>query len=193
MGHAYSLADLQFFLKKLDEPARTVVATAAFSGLRESEVRGLQWSDYTGSELFIRRAVWRTHTDQTKTAESKSVVPVISPLKKMLDAHRQRNGGSNWIFAGEKKGFALNLDNLARRVIIPKVGERWHGWRRGLATILFDLGVDPEIASKILRHADSAVTRRHYIMLESRKQGRAAMRKLQTLVTRKVKTLKRVL
>jgi hypothetical protein len=50
-----------------------------------------------------------------------------------------------------KQGFALNLDNLARRSIIPKVGERWHGWRRGLARILFDLGVGPEIASKILR------------------------------------------
>ena len=91
-------------------------------------------------------------------------------------------------------GFALNLDNLARRSIIPKVGERWqgwHGWRRRLATILFDLGVDPEIASKILRHADSAVTRRHYIMLELRKQGRKAIRKRESLVTKAVKTRKK--
>ncbi len=192
-GHAYSLADLQYFLETLDEPARTAVGTAAFSGLRESEIRGLQWLDYTGEELFVRRAVWRTAVDQTKTPESKAVVPVISPLRKMLDAHRKQSGDTTWIFAGEKKGFALNLDNLARRSIIPKVRERWHGWhgwRRGLATILFDLGVDPEIASKILRHADSAVTRRHYIMLESRKQGRKAMRKLESLVTKTVKTTK---
>jgi integrase len=192
-GHAYSLADLQYFLQMLDEPARTAVGTAALSGLRESEIRGLQWPDYTGAELFVRRAVWRTAVDQTKTPESKAVVPVISLLKTLLDAHHKRNADSTWIFAGEKKGFALNLDNLARRSIIPKVGERWHGWhgwRRGLATILFDLGVDPEIASKILRHADSAVTRRHYIMLESRKQGRKAMRKLESLVTKTVKTTK---
>jgi integrase len=192
-SHAYSLADLQFFFEKLDEPARTVVGTAAFSGLRESEIRGLQWPDYTGAELFVRRAVWRTAVDQTKTQESKSVVPVISPLRKMLDAHRKRNGDGKWIFSGEKKGFALNLDNLARREIMPLVGERWHGWhgwRRGLATILFDLGVDPEVASKILRHADSAVTRRHYIVLESRKQGRIAMKKLESLVTKTVKTTK---
>jgi integrase len=193
-GHAYSLADLQYFLETLDEPARTAVGTAALSGLRESEIRGLQWPDYTGAELFVRRAVWRTAVDQTKTPESKAVVPVISLLKTLLDAHRKRNADSTWIFAGEKKGFALNLDNLARRSIIPKVGERWHGWhgwRRGLATILFDLGVDPEIASKILRHADSAVTRRHYIMLESRKQGRKAMRKLESLVTKTVKPRKK--
>jgi integrase len=182
---AYSLADLQYFLKKLDEPSRTVIAVAAFTGLRESEIRGLQWEDYDGVELVVRRSVWRTYTGETKTPESKAAVPVISPLRKMLDAHRRQNGSSGWIFAGEKKHFALNLDNLARRSIIPKVEGRWHGWhgwRRGLATILFDLGVDPEIASKILRHADSAVTRRHYIILESQKQGRKAMRKLESLV-----------
>ena len=50
-GHAYSLGDLQFFLEKLGEPARTVVGTAAFPGLRESEIRGLQWADYTGDDV----------------------------------------------------------------------------------------------------------------------------------------------
>jgi integrase len=193
-GHAYSLKDLEYFLATLDEPARTVVGTAALSGLRESEVRGLQWQDYDGENLSVRRAVWRTDVDKTKTPESDAEVPVIALLRTMLDAHRKRNPDSTWIFAGEKKGFALNLDNLARREIMPVVGERWHGWhgwRRGLATILFDLGVDSEIVAKILRHADSATTRRHYIKLEQQKQGRKAMRKLQTLVTKTVKTRKR--
>jgi integrase len=193
-GHAYSLKDLEYFLSALDEPARTVVGTAALSGLRESEIRGLQWQDYDGENLFVRRAVWRTDVDKTKTPESDAEVPVIPLLRTLLDAHRKRNPDSTWIFAGEKKGFALNLDNLARREIMPVVGERWHGWhgwRRGLATILFDLGVDSEIVAKILRHADSATTRRHYIKLEQQKQGRKAMRKLQTLVTKTVKTRKR--
>jgi integrase len=189
-GHAYTLADFQFFLQKLGEPARTVVAVAALAGLRESEIRGLQWPDYDGVDLRVSRGVWRTHVGDTKTEESENAVPVISLLKKMLDAHRKRNGTSTWIFAGEKKGFALNLDNLARREIIPTVGERWHGWhgwRRGLATILFDLGEDPDTAAKILRHTDSAVTRRHYIKLEQHKHGRRAMRKLESLVSKKVK------
>jgi integrase len=193
-AHAYSLKDLEYFLEKLNEPARTVIGVAAFTGLRLSEIRGLRWEDYDGQEIVVRRSVWRTFTGETKTPESKAAVPVIAPLRKILEAHKRQNGTNGWIFAGEKKGFALNLDNLARRSILPAVGDRWkgwHGWRRGLATILFDLGVDPEIASKILRHADSAVTRRHYIILESRKQGRKAMRKLETLVNRAVKTKKK--
>jgi integrase len=187
-GHAYSVKELQFFFETLAEPAKTVVGVAAFTGLRLSEIRGLQWADYTGKELTIRRSVWRTFEGQTKTKASVSTIPVISPLKKMLDAHHKTNGASPWIFAGDKKHFSLNLDNLARRVIHPAVGDRWHGWhgfRRGLSTTLFDLGVDPEISSKILRHSDSRTTRRHYLILSNRKQGKAAMKRLERMVVRK--------
>jgi integrase len=170
------------------EPARTITATAALTGLRLSELRGIRWEDYNGRELLVRRSVWRTNVGDTKTPESKASVPVIEPLRKMLDAHRKRNGSDEWIFSGEKKGFALNLDNLARREIMPKVKDRWHGWhgwRRGLSTTLFGLGVDPEIAARILRHADSATTRRHYLVLNSLVQGRKAMRKLAKVVAKK--------
>ena len=101
-GHAYSLSDLQYFLETLDEPARTAVGTAAFSGLRESEIRGLQWPDYTGEELFVRRAVWRTAVDQTKTHKEKAAVPATTS-RKMLDAHRKRNADSTWIFSGKRR------------------------------------------------------------------------------------------
>jgi integrase len=54
-SYAYSLADVEWMLERLDEPARSIVAVAAFTGMRESEIRGLQWSDYSGAELFVRR------------------------------------------------------------------------------------------------------------------------------------------
>ncbi len=69
-GHAYSWADVQWMLDKLNEPSRTIVAVAAFTGLRESEIRGLQWPDYSGEELFVRRAVWRKSVGDVKTQES---------------------------------------------------------------------------------------------------------------------------
>jgi len=172
-------------LADLEEPARTVVAVAAFTGLRESEIRGLQWADYNGEELFVRRAVWRKAVGVVKTPESKSRVPVIAPLRKLLDAHRRLNGKHEWIFAGPK-GFALNLDNLAKREIRPALGARfkgWHAFRRGLVGILFDAGVDVEVAKTILRHSDSSVTRRHYLVLKSQNEGREAMEKLEKVLT----------
>lgn len=146
------------------EPARTVCAVAAFAGLRESEIPGLQWSDYTGKLLHVRRSLWRTYVGDTKTEESANAMPVIAPLRKLLDKHKRLNGHSQWIFAGEKKGFSLNLDNLCRRSIRPVIGESWHGWhafRRGLATNLFDLGFPAEVAQIILRQAAADTTRKH--------------------------------
>jgi integrase len=179
-GHAYSWKNVQTMLAKLDEPARTVVAVAAFTGLRESEIRGLQWTDYSGAELFVRRGVWRKNIGETKTIESKARVPVIAPLRRLLDAHRKLNAKYEWIFAGPQ-GFSLNLDNLSRREIKPVLNASWRGWqafRRGLVGILFDAGVDVEVAKTILRHSDSSVTRRHYLVLNSQQQGKAAMKKL---------------
>ncbi|MGA3092780.1 MAG: tyrosine-type recombinase/integrase [Terriglobales bacterium] len=188
--HAYALAEIEDILKTLDEPARTVCGVAAFAGLRKSEIRGLQRSDYDGNSLHVRRAIWRVHVGETKTPESKSSVPVIAPLRKLLDAHTKQNGHGEWLFTGDRKGFALNLDNLAARVIRPALGNRWKGWhafRRGLATNLFSLGVAPEVVQTILRHSDAATTRKHYILLKSQDEGRAAMTRLEKAVAKPIR------
>lgn len=182
VGHAYTLKEIEHILSRLDEPARTVCAVAAFSGLREGEIRGLRWEDYNGELLRIRRSVWRAQVSETKTETSTGAVPVIEPLQKLLAVHKRRNGAGPYIFAGEKMHRPLNLANLARRDIIPAIGaDAWRGWhafRRGLATNLYNLGVKPEVAQTILRHADAATTRRHYIVLKSEQEGERAMRKL---------------
>jgi integrase len=52
----------------------------------------------------------------------------------------------------------------------------WHGWhafRRGLASTLYDLGVDDLMVQQILRHGDVAVTRRHHIKTTSEQSVRA--------------------
>jgi integrase len=46
-GHAYTLEEIDQMLRILPEPAATVVATAAYTGLRLGELQGLNWEDYT--------------------------------------------------------------------------------------------------------------------------------------------------
>jgi len=186
-GYAYSLDEEFWMLGHLPEPSRTAVAVAAFSGLRESEIRGLRWSDYDGKFFNVRTSIWRTHEGYTKTPKSKNAVPVIEPLQKILAAHKKKSGSSEWIFAGVKKGRPLHLDNLCRREMKPILGERWHGWhafRRGITTVLFGLDVPVETAQLILRHEDVATTREHYLMLKSRKDSSTAMKKLGRVVRR---------
>jgi len=49
--HAYTLVEVAEMFDKLPEPARTVCAVAAFTGLTRSELRGLKWSDYDGQTI----------------------------------------------------------------------------------------------------------------------------------------------
>jgi integrase len=150
---------------------KAVIAVAAFAGLREGEIRGQWWEDDDGEVLNIRRSVWRTHLkEETKTHEDEEdpgVVPIIEPLRFVLDAIKPENA-SGWMFPNTIGG-ALDLDNLADRVIKPVLkanGLEWKGWqayRRGLATNLRGLGVPDTVTQAILRHEDVRTTQRFYI------------------------------
>jgi integrase len=170
--YAYNLDEIAKMMAALPEPAKTVVVTAAFTGLRRSELRGIRWEDLdsTGDQLYIKRTVWNTYIeDKTKTKASKAPVTLISRVKTLLEAHRNGFPANGFIFYGEKLGRPLNLSNLARRVIAPTlkgVGVKWvgwHGFRRGLATNLDELGVDHDVIKSILRHANVRITEEHYI------------------------------
>jgi hypothetical protein len=52
-----------------------------------------------------------------------------------------------------------------------------------LTGILFDAGVDVEVAKTIPRHSDSSSTRRHYLVLKSEQEGKAAMKTLEKILT----------
>jgi Phage integrase family len=94
-------------------------------------------------------------------------VPIIVPLRLLLDAVKPENA-SGWMFPNTIGG-ALDLDNLADRVIKPVFnakGMKWEGWhdyRRGLATNLHELGVPDKVIQAILRHEDVSTTQRSYI------------------------------
>jgi integrase len=169
--YAYSLEEIKKMLAALPEPAATVVATAAFAGLRYGELRGLDWRDYDGAQIQVNTSIWKNVVNEPKTPRSKSPVPIIKPLAIRVDALRVSQGKplEGYIFAGPKKGRPLNLNNLANREIKPvfnKIGLKWHGWhafRRGLATNLHSLGVPDKTIQAILRHEDIKTTQNIYI------------------------------
>jgi integrase len=120
--YAYSLSEIKTILAQLAEPARTVVLTAALTGLRKSELRGLTWENFDGKALNVTRSVWNSTISEPKTRRSRSPIPVVKHLANALEAHRLRAGilaqpGLPIFQAGN--GQPLNLDNLARRVIAP--------------------------------------------------------------------------
>jgi len=44
--YAYSLDEVRDILALIPEPASTIFATGAFTGLRRGEIRGIRWEDY---------------------------------------------------------------------------------------------------------------------------------------------------
>ena len=182
--YAYSLEEENQMLAILPEPAATIVATAAFTGARKGELRGLTWENYDGSELRVMQSVWRSHVDEPKRAKSKGAIPVIAPLKVLLDRHRVGCGNPQhgFIFANEL-GNPMNLEAVARDVIRPalvKENLRWHAFRRGLATNLHRLGVSDKVIQQILRHANVTTTMNIYVKTVS-VDAANAMKTLETM------------
>jgi integrase len=178
---AYTLEEIGAMLKILPEPAATVVETAAWTGLRASELRGLTWDCLTlppdnesMAFLEVRRAIWRNHIGDPKTERSKAPVPVVPQLAARLMAHRRAcgNPSSGPIFVNGR-GNPMSLDFLywqKMKTVLKKAGipwKGWHGFRRGLASNLNRLGVDDSVIQAILRHSNVAVTQRCYIKTTS--------------------------
>ena len=168
--HAYSLEDILKMLVVVPEPAATALATAAFTGARRGEIRGMLWENYSGDEIRITQSVFGCRADEPKTAKSKAPVPVIAPLAKYLNQRRAASGGpASGLMFKSRTGTAMDLAQIARFVIRPALagtGIEWHGWhafRRGLATNLYRLGVPDKTIQAILRHANLSTTMNAYV------------------------------
>jgi integrase len=161
---AYTLPEIAQMIRVLTQPAKTIVAVAAFTGLRRGELRGLTAADYRDGTLIVRRSVWKRHIGEPKGKRGTGAVPVIPTLASILDKYIRDGKPGNFMFETQR-GRPADLDYIARNVIVPTLanaGLAWHGWhafRRGLATNLHTLGVSDIVIQAILRHSDVAVTR----------------------------------
>lgn len=149
---------------------KAVVATAAFVGLREGELRGVEWSDLASDAITVRRSVWKTVVNEPKTTASRQAVPVIPVLATILGEYRaSMQNPKTGVMFHSGNGESMDMDKLAQRVIRPAVEASglpwygWHGFRRGIASNLYELGANEKIVQRILRHAKPHVTKDRYI------------------------------
>lgn len=168
--YAYNLMEILRILEFLPLLPKAVVATASFAGLREGELRGLEWSDYSGDALAVNRSIWKGIVNKPKTRASRQPVPVIPKLAKILDEYRRyMHNPKTGVMFHNGDGGCLDTDKLAKRVIRPAVEAvglpwyGWHGFRRSIASNLYELGANDKIVQRILRHAKPHVTKERYI------------------------------
>jgi integrase len=189
--HAYTLEEVAEMLNKLPEPARTICAVAAFTGLTRSEIPALKWSDYDGKTISVVRKKWRQHIGQPKTEAREAGVPVAPILQKILAKFRSNKNfppvDDGWMFYGHKEKKPIDMDNLSRRDIPQFINGAWFGWhsfRRGLGTRLNEMGMDDTDIQSILRHGEISTTQAFYI-LPNPKRAEAGLKKLGAVAQKK--------
>ena len=165
MGHhnhrengAYSLDEVRQMLTLFSGQVAAAIGIAAFLGLRGPEMEALEPSDFDGESMRIHRQT-KTKTDVT--------IPVIAPLKRLLPGWTERIK-----LEREEHVIKKGLDGTSLR------WKGWYGFRRGLATNLYGLGVPPEVACLILRNSRE-VCSNHYIRLDAGKKKTEAMDRLE--------------
>ena len=159
--HAYDLGQVLQILDRIPLLEKSLVATAALAGFRQGELRGLEWTDYTGNEVVIKRSTWMSVVNLPKTRASRDSVPVIPALAEILDEYRKSMGDPEvGVVFHSGDGLPISVDRVGRWVVrreLEAVRLPWYGWhafRRGLASNLYVIGAQDKVVQRILRHSN---------------------------------------
>ena len=170
-------------LDALSAEDRAVWATALFAGLRRGEIRGLRAKDVDFEAGLVR--VEQSWDDKAGPIEPKSRagrrrVPLASPLRAHLAAHRLRNqAGGEGLFFGDEHGEALNTGALVRRARASWQGAGLsaiglHECRHSYAGFMIAAGVNAKALSVYMGHSTITVTLDRYGHLMPGHEGEAA-------------------
>ena len=168
-----SPAELRNLMDNADPYFRTMIAVAAFAGLRSGEVAGLQVGDID----FLRRtiSVQRQIQAQSNTTievttpkdESERVVYVTDNLLSLIAEHLQKFGawhasdGTSWLFANGRHQFwrAPISDRFAKvRKRSGVEGFTFHDLRHFYASGLILQGCDVVTVQRAIGHSSPSIT-----------------------------------
>jgi integrase len=109
---------------------RLLFELLAHTGLRISEVTGLEWRDVVFGEqprVRVRRQDCRGEVRDLKSEHSRRDVPLSPSMARRLFATRRGRSASDRVFTSPT-GDRLNDGNLRRRVLIPATRAAGLGW-----------------------------------------------------------------
>lgn len=188
--HALTLQQLRTLLAELQEPYRTMVLTAALTGLNVAELAGLRWgrinltdaAQQLGDVTLPARSLWvceqySCHGYGTvKTKGRKRAVPLATAIVTALGALPQ--GTADAPVFTYANGRPINAKSALTSVLKP-AGRAcampwlcWHDLRRTFAT-LTDAVLTPSQRQALLGHASASMTA-HYTLAEP-EAARAAL------------------
>jgi integrase len=156
---------------------KMMVAVAAASALRRSEVRGLKWADLDLDKCWfnLQRGYVSQAETKMKTKASRrgmEMLPALAAALLIWRDHTLYNQDDDWVFAspftnGNRPYWPDSAlkDHIkpaaAKAGITKRVG--WHTFRHSLASFLGQQGEDVKTVQELLRHATSRITQDVYL------------------------------
>lgn len=142
------------------------------TGIRRSELLGLEWSDIDFSKKYIhiQRGVTQTTgkivIGDTKTKGSNRYIPIS---EKMVEIFCNIKNGNIFVFGTDKptspnsysKSFAKKMKEISTAISVPELTP--HELRHTYGTILRESGVDIYTIQKVMGHSDISVTASVYV------------------------------
>lgn len=164
-----------------------LVLTAALTGMRSSELRGLRWGDIEGPYIHVRREYKHGRFRAPKTQASRRRVLIPPHLQEELE--RDRGEREELVFA--RNGKPLGDDYPTRYVLAPalrgaKIDKRvtFHALRHSYAAWMLSEGESPQFVQAQLGHTDPAFTLRMYGHFMKEKHEELAARMERNVVAR---------
>ena len=164
--------ELHRLLEELALRERAMIVCDALTGMRRSELMGLQWHDldFIGRRINIVRSVVDQAVGKCKTEASRKPVVMDEHIAQALIAWRQESthtAPADWVWASTQMAgtqplwlstiMRYYIQPAARRVGINKnIG--WHTFRHTFSTLIKSLGVDAKVVQELLRHASFKTT-----------------------------------
>ena len=152
-------------LSKVDGIVREIILTALRTGMRQGELKGLQWSsiDWQNKVITVRHS-WCEYTKGLCSPKSnrERYIPIDNDVYEVL-LRRKKNTGYVFLDADDK---VFNDQRLERRLMsaCKKAGLRkigWHTLRHTFASHLAMKGVPINTVQTLLGHTDIRTTMRY--------------------------------
>ena len=160
-------SEIKALVDHLDIRERTLVLLAASTGLRQSEMFGLKWSDidFAQRNMYVTRSIVYGVVGPCKTESSQRPVPIHPILTEALllwKGSARYTQPSDWVFASKRfRGRRPIWGQAILRKYIRPVAERvgiekpfgWHTFRHTYSTLLRSVGTEFKVMQELLRHS----------------------------------------
>ena len=186
----FTLQEVQAIIERVRPDFKTYYLVRFFTGLRSSEVDGLQWKyvDFDRRQILVRQALVQGKLTDTKTDGSSREIDMSQIVYESLQDWKRKTGDSPFVFS-TRSGQPLNNRNVTQRVWYPLLRHlglnlrRPYQTRHTAATLWLAAGENPEWIARQMGHANTKMlfeVYSRYVPNLTRKDGSAFERLLKS-------------